>query len=184
MWLFSAQSGGPIPADAFMSKIVDVAGQTLDQTADAALLDAVRNCARQLMLRDWANIPETPSHGDLTLENILLTAGRSIAFIDCDDAFASSYWLGFGKLFQDMDGHWCIRTLYARNADSVRRLNAVQKLDQLAFHFRLLAAEMDKGLPARLPQQAALGLFRALPYARSDAVRWFLCNRIVHVLED
>jgi aminoglycoside phosphotransferase len=184
MWLFSAQGGGPIPADAFASKIVEVAGRMRDQTADAALLHAVRNCAQQLMLRDWTNIPQTPSHGDLTLENILLTAGKSIAFIDCDETFASSCWLDFGKLFQDISGHWCIRALCTPGADSVRRLNAIQKLDQLARPFRCLAGEMDKALPARLPQLAALGLFRAIPYARCDAVRWFLCNRIAHVLEN
>lgn len=184
MWLFSAQSGGPIQADAFESKIVEVVGRTLDLTADAALLHAVRNCAQLLLPRNWSGIPETPSHGDLTLENILLTAGRSIAFIDCDEAFASSYWLDFGKLFQDIDGHWCIRALYAPTSDSIRRLNAVQKLDQLGFQFRRLAAQMDNDLPARLPQLAALGLFRAIPYAHSDAVRWFLCNRIAHVLEN
>jgi aminoglycoside phosphotransferase len=182
MGLFTIQTRGPIAADVFAAKIADVVGCTPDKTADADLLHGVQNCARLLLACDWTNIPETPSHGDLTLENILLTAGKSIAFIDCDDVFASSVWLDFGKLFQDLDGHWCIRALYAPDADPVRRFNAVQKLDQLGLLFRRLAARMDAGLPSRLPQLAALGLLRAIPYARTDALRWFLCGRITRVL--
>ena len=183
MWLFSAQRGAPIEPEIFRTKIAEASGRMLRETEDGQLLDAMRTCAKELLLRDWSAIPETPSHGDLTLENILLTAGKSIAFIDCDDAFASSFWLDFGKLFQDIDGHWCIRSLYGESAEPVRRLNASQTLEKLGLHVRRLAAEMDADLPARLPQLAALGLFRAIPYAHTDVVRRFLCDRIARVLE-
>ena len=183
MWLFSAQRGAAIAVDIFKAKITEAAGHMLRQTEDDQLRHAMRTCTEELLSRDWSAIPETPSHGDLTLENILLTAGKSIAFIDCDQGFASSFWLDFGKLFQDMDGHWCIRALYARDADALRRLNASQTLEKLGLHFRRLAAEMDAGLPARLPQLAALGLFRAIPYAQTDPTRRFICERITCVLE-
>lgn len=181
MWLLSAQRGGPIEADLFKAKIREVSSRA--KTEHTQLREAIETCARRLQLRDWSAIPETPSHGDLTLENILLTAGKSIAFIDCDYGFASSFWLDFGKLFQDMDGHWCIRALYAPGAEPVRRLNASQKLETLGLHFRQMAAQLDSGLPHRLPQLAALGLFRAIPYAHTDRVRLFLCDRIMRVLE-
>lgn len=149
---------------------------------EPALLLAIRNCAQLLMSQDWRGIPETLCHGDLTLENILLTTGKSIAFIDCDESFASSYWLDFGKLFQDIDGHWCVRALYAADVAPVRLLNAKQKLEQLGGRLRRLAADFDPALPHRLPQLAALSLFRAIPYARSTALISFLCSRIQHVL--
>ncbi|HXS07729.1 MAG TPA: phosphotransferase, partial [Rhizomicrobium sp.] len=168
MWLFSAQRGAPIEAQIFKAKILEATRRMVRQTEDARLLEAMRTSGERLLRQDWSGIPETPSHGDLTLENILLTAGKSIAFIDCDDGFASSFWLDFGKLFQDIDGHWCIRALYAPGAEPVRKLNASQKLENLGLHFRGLAAQMDSGLPSRLPQLAALGLFRAIPYAHSD----------------
>jgi aminoglycoside phosphotransferase len=182
MWLFSAQRGDPIEAEIFTAKIAEASSRMLRGTEDRQLRDAMQTCARQLLSRDWRAIPETPSHGDLTLENILLTAGRSIAFIDCDYGFASSFWLDFGKLFQDIDGHWCIRALYVPGAEPVRRLNASQTLEKLGLHFRRLAAQMDPDLPIRLPQLAALGLFRAIPYAQTDPVRRFLCDRITRVL--
>lgn len=182
MWLFSAQRSGPIGADVFKAKIAEATGRMTRDTDDKELLEAMQTSAKRLSLQDWSAIPETPSHGDLTLENILLTTGKSIAFIDCDDGFASSFWLDFGKLFQDIDGHWCIRALYAPGAEPVRRLNASQALEKLGLHFRHLAEEMDPRLPGRLPQLAALGLFRAIPYAHSDLVRRFLCDRIARLL--
>ena len=183
VWLFSAQRGASIKAEIFKAKIAEVTRRMVRETDDKQLLEAMQSRAGQLLRRDWSAIPETPSHGDLTLENILLTTGKSIAFIDCDDGFASSFWLDFGKLFQDIDGHWCIRALYASGAEPVRRLNASQTLEKLGLHFRRLATEMDPGLPNRLPQLAALGLFRAIPYAHTDPVRLFLCERIARVLE-
>lgn len=183
MFLFSMGAGADLPAHLFEGKVREVAARTAEMS-DSELLRAVGECAGLLMARDWSGIPESPCHGDLTLENILLTTGKSIAFIDCDAPFASSYWLDFGKLFQDLDGHWCIRALYGPDQSGVRLLNAVQKLDMLGRHFRQLAADMDNRLAARLPQLAALGLLRAIPYAPNDAVRHFLCRRISHVLED
>jgi aminoglycoside phosphotransferase len=181
MRLFTTHAGGALPSGLFEAKIADVVRSAAITAKEPALLNEIRNCSRLLMARDWSGIPETPCHGDLTLENILLTTGKSVAFIDCDECFASSHWLDFGKLFQDIDGHWCIRALYA--ADTAPLLNAVQKLEQLGARFRRLAEELDADLPPRLAQLAALGLFRAIPYARSTTLVSFLCRRIEHVLE-
>lgn len=173
MRLFVMGTGGALPACLFQDKIRQIAASSADHAA--------RDCAQMLLVQDWSGIPKSPCHGDLTLENILLTAGGSIAFIDCDETFASSWWLDFGKLFQDLDGHWCIRNLYEEQG--VSRLNAIQKLEGLGAWLRPLAAGLDQGLVKKLPQLAALNLFRALPYAKDDAARRFICRRIGHVLE-
>ncbi len=182
-WVFRSGGGGLLSQQLFIAKIHAVVRASALAVNDAAHLQAIQDCGRRLALCDWSAIPETPSHGDLTLENILLTTGKSIAFIDCDETFASSYWLDFGKLFQDIDGHWCIRGLYDKDRSSTALLNARQKLDQLGVRLRLLAAEFDPALPGRLPQLAALGLFRAIPYARTEGATSFLCNRIHRMLE-
>ena len=105
-----------------------------------------------------------------------------IVFIDCDDAWVSSFWLDMGKLFQDLDGHWCIRRLYD-SASTVRRTNAILKLDEACPRVsRACRPNIDPALPARLPQLAALSLFRVLPYARDDALPRFLCARIDRLL--
>jgi hypothetical protein len=174
LWLFMPCAGAAIPATLFQDKIAAIA--RMDDPA-------VRACATRLMACDWSGIPESPCHGDLTLENILLTAGKTVAFIDCDEAWVSSWWLDFGKLFQDIDGHWCLRELYAPEAPTVRRVNAIQKLAPLGQVFRSLAEACDPALPARLPQLAALSLLRAAPYAREAQTRAFICARAGHLLD-
>jgi aminoglycoside phosphotransferase len=182
MWLFVTSAGEPLPRALFKAKIGEVEHRATAIIEDPGLLRHVRDCGQALKARDWAGIPETPCHGDLTLENILLTAGKSIAFIDCDESFASSFWLDFGKLFQDLDGHWCIRALYGPNQVPARLLNAAQKLEQLGPRFRHLAAELDPRLALLLPQLSALGLYRAIPYAREPALVSFVCHRIDRIL--
>ncbi len=180
MWLFRECRGAAISAARFLGKIDDIVVAAAGRPA--ADLNEIRGCAERLRACDWSDIPESPCHGDLTLENILVAKERGIVFIDCDEPWVSSYWLDLGKLFQDVAGHWCIRGLYDPQASTVRRTNAILKLDRLAPEFRALAAEIDPALPARLPQLAALNLFRVLPYARDDALPRFVCARIDRLL--
>jgi hypothetical protein len=174
-WLFAHGTGAALPASLFRGKIESIAAVCHDE--------ATRTSAARLLALDWNGIPASPCHGDLTLENILLTTNSTVGLIDCDETFASSWWLDFGKLFQDIDGHWCLRRLYAPGIPAVRRINAVQKLETLGIAFRALAARLDPALPARLPQLAALGLLRAAPYAKDGQTRLFLQTRIAHLLE-
>lgn len=174
IWLFAPAAGGALPAHLFRDKIRAIAKDSGDP---------VKEAAARLAACDWTGIPQSPCHGDLTLENMLITTARTIAFIDCDEPWVSSYWLDFGKLFQDIEGHWCIRRLYAPDAPPPARVNAIQKLAPLARGFRDLAATTDMTLPARLPQLAALGLLRAVPYAQGEASVAFICRRIAHLLD-
>ena len=174
MWLFAPAAGAPLAAHLFQDKIRAIA-------ADAG--DDLRQIAARLSACNWSGVPESPCHGDLTLENMLITTARTVAFIDCDEAWVSSYWLDFGKLFQDIDGHWCLRRLYAPEIPQTQRVNAIQKLEPLGRAFRALAARTDTTLLKRLPQLAALGLLRAVPYAKDQATIDFICRRIAHLLD-
>jgi aminoglycoside phosphotransferase len=182
LWLFASCRGEPVPASLFRGKIDEIAKQSVRREQSAHLTPQIRICAERLNVCEWDGIPQSPCHGDMTLENIMLANARGIVFIDCDEAWVSSFWLDVGKLFQDVAGHWCIRQLYDAGSPPLRRTGAVQKLERLGRDFRALAATADQALPARLPQLAALGLFRALPYARTQAVAEFVCARIGTVL--
>ena len=122
MWLFAPAAGLPLASHFFQNKIQAIAAKGGDD---------VRQAAARLSACNWNGIPESPCHGDLTLENMLITTARTVAFIDCDEAWVSSYWLDFGKLFQDIEGHWCLRRLYAPGIPQTQRVNAIQKLEPL-----------------------------------------------------
>ena len=174
MWLFAPAAGLPLAPGLFLGKIHAIA-------ADAS--DEVRQAALRLSACNWHGVPESPCHGDLTLENMLITTAKTVAFIDCDQAWVSSYWLDFGKLFQDIEGHWCLRRLYAPEIPQSQRVNAIQKMEPLRRAFRALAARTDTVLLERLPQLAALGLLRAVPYAKDPDTITFICKRIAHLLD-
>jgi hypothetical protein len=118
---------------------------------------------------DWSGIPASASHGDLTFENILVAPDGVVVFIDCDEPFASSWWLDLGKLFQDTLGHWCIRT-----APSI---GAAEKLAHWAQDFGALAPD------PRLAQFAALHLLRTVQYAKSTDTAAFAIRAALRLLE-
>jgi len=179
LWLFRMRQGGALAPALFHTKIDEIGAKCVTHVQTRPLMAEIWECGARLMACNWEGVPESPCHGDLTLENILLTRKRGVVFIDCDEPFISSWWLDVAKLFQDIRGHWCIRTLYGA-AEPAQFVNAVQKLNQLSDDVHELLA--DDGLLEKLPQLTALNLFRCLPYVKQEEVGYFVCARIQHVL--
>lgn len=177
LWIFRSCVAGAIPADVFLNKIADVKSTTEKNSLTSGHREAITTLAKKLSGLDWSGVPASPGHGDLTLENILVSPGQGVMFIDCDEPFASSYWLDFAKLFQDFDGHWCLR-----ESDAGGTAAATTELAVLGHEFRALAKDANAKLPARLAQLAALHLFRALGYAQSAATVDFVCNATTRLL--
>ena len=57
---------------------------------------------------NWENIPRGISHGDLTMENILINKNRLI-FIDMSSNYINSYYLDLSKLLFDFICYWSFR---------------------------------------------------------------------------
>jgi len=176
IWLFRTNAGDVIPAEAFERKISEIVAAVPD--------DHTRALGAELARCNWNGIPASPSHGDLTFENILMAQSGRVVFIDCDEPWVSSYWLDIAKLFQDAKGHWCLRALHREGASRIALLNAVQKIDRLLPSLTDFAQGSDPALPARLNQLAALHLFRTVPYARDEATRSFALSRMASLLAD
>lgn len=111
----------------------------------------------------------TVCHGDLTFENILVSARRDLWLIDAIPSPIDHYWMDWAKLFQDSEGRWHIHrgkklsvgvTRWLRN----RWFSYAVKLapDYAARHYILLA----------------LTFARILPYAKSRADLDFVAERI------
>jgi len=54
------------------------------------------------------NIKKSDSHGDLSLENIIIN-NRSIKFIDLSENFVNSYMLDISKILFDLISYWSFR---------------------------------------------------------------------------
>lgn len=177
LMLFRTTENAPLSADLFRSKIADVARVAEENAAAAKHLPELRRVAAALDAMDWSCIPVSISHGDLTFENILIAPDGAVSFIDCDEPFASSWWLDAGKLFQDIAGAWCLHTLAAPS------VGITERLVRFDGDMRTLAAELDPALPPRLLQFAALHLLRTVPYSRSEGAVAFAIRRAARLLE-
>lgn len=178
--LFRLTAGAPLDANLFLDKIGQIAACRSD--AMGPHIKKMTETAGLLARLSWEGIPQSECHGDLTLENILVCGNRRIVFIDCDECFASSWWLDAAKLFQDAAGHWCLRHFYLNGDKGAALLNAAEHLDSLAVQLRSLIVDADRTLADRLPQLTALHLFRTVPYAKDARVVEFVLGRISTVL--
>ena len=182
--VFRLTTGAPISADTFHEKISRVAFAAATNPVCSPENGAeIAVTAAQLHACDWSDIPSSPSHGDLTLENILVSPSRGIVFIDCDEPFAMSFWLDIAKLYQDVSGHWCARAFYLDGAAGPQHINATQSLARLKRALGAMVARLAPPLAPRLPALAALHLFRTLPYAQDARLVAFVLARIAKVFE-
>ena len=125
---------------------------------------------------DWTQVPCTPCHGDLTLENILVTPEGRLCLIDFLDTCCRSWMTDVAKLLQDLELHWSFRHQFLTPALR-RRL--------LAARLELLAAveERPHGSHELLAiyHLLLLNLLRIVPYAADEVTRAFLSRTIPQV---
>lgn len=176
---FAMTAGKDLPAAAFQDKIGQIVAATSSNAHHGAAIAAM---GARLSTLDWSGIPASPSHGDLTLENILLAGDGRIVFIDCDDGWLSSWWIDAAKLHQDVQGHWCLRDLYSTDEAAGALLRATQRLERFRASLDILLASLDVRLMDRLPQLTALHLFRTLPYVQDEGLTGFVLARMAAVL--
>lgn len=169
-----------IPPDLFLSKIVVIEAARTPACRPHAR--EISRIARRLKAQDWSGIPASLCHGDLTLENLIISAEGGVVFIDCDDCFTSSWWLDAAKLFQDVIGHWCVRSLYLDGPRDSRLLKAAEQFHRLETALRRLFDTLEPKLGPRLQPLTALHLFRTVPYARDEATVSFVLRSIEKVL--
>jgi len=177
--LFRMTAGGTLDPGLFTRKIDEIVGKMSAKAG--SLAGPIAAMGRMLSARDWNAIPESACHGDMTLENILIGQRRTV-FIDCDETFASSYWMDLSKLFQDVDGHWCLRELHLTAPGGTAMINAVERLHRLAGPLHALAAHVAPAFAARKAQLTALNLFPTLPYTKSKKQLEFVLSRMQFVL--
>ena len=63
---------------------------------------------KTLKKHNWNNIEKSESHGDLSLENVIIKE-KNIKFIDLSENFVSSYKLDISKLIFDIISSWSFR---------------------------------------------------------------------------
>lgn len=126
---------------------------------------------------DFSTIPHSKCHGDLTLENILITPEKKIYLIDFLDSFYDSWMMDVAKLLQDLYLHRSYRH-HQMNVNLHLRLTIAKQA--------LLEAiqEKDPGNTYLIGiyHLLLLNLLRIIPYTHDDTTKNFLQNAIQSVL--
>ena len=136
----------------------------------------------ELQKRPWPILPNSDCHGDFTLENMIVGTDQHIHLIDFDVPDIPSLWMDLGKLYQDVLGFWCIRTIAIDTPASVDYRNAAQALRRVRIEIDKVVGRMLPNLMPHLPALAALNLLRTLPYCREPAVADYVIHRIGEIL--
>jgi aminoglycoside phosphotransferase len=115
----------------------------------------------------------TLSHGDLTLENIMVDYDRTIWFFDLLDPPFQHYWCDISKLAQDIEGGWYLRRGPAI-AHSVRvflKNSIIRVAEDLSDSYSQLSYVL-----------LSLDFARILPYAHQPADVALVRSRISHFM--
>ena len=114
-------------------------------------------------------LPTTCCHGDLTLENLVVTEDGRVWAFDLLDSPFEHYWQDLAKLHQDLEGGW-----YRRKQPAVAQC-------VLSFVSRRLSAtarRLHPAYPAVHHLLLAATFVRILPYARTAAETELVAERI------
>lgn len=133
--------------------------------------------ARLLDAIGAAEMPErlsvTACHGDMTLENIVVTEAGEIVFIDLLDTFLNHWTADIAKLDQDLKAGW-----YMRKSPPLP-LGVVSYVRK---SLATLAETLSGGSPAFISLLVCIHLARILPYAKSTDDRHFVLDRLDFLL--
>ena len=150
----------------FLSKIDDLYYK-VDSSYALKALDFLSNYS-------WRNFSETPCHGDLTTENIIV-CHHNIYFIDFLDSFYDCFILDFAALLQDVHCMWCYRFEKDLNKDTKVSLKIFRELllKKLSVH-NISVRDVYCAL--------LLKLVRICPYVEDSVTAKFLNTQIENVL--
>lgn len=163
---------GKLDPSVFQTKISSLQE---DLAQRGSVTETVARTFDKLRSRDWANIPQSSCHGDLTLENIITHDGR-LYLIDFLDSFTSSWYLDMAKVLQDLIGGWSFRhTTVDRNM--VLRLASLRHTLEGALEVR------HPGCLKPILDLYVLGLLRILPYCSSFDEQTFVESRLRMALD-
>ena len=157
--------------DTFKDKLEDIKSKT--HSLKNAVID---RAVDYLMNYDWTNFSNSPCHGDLTLENIIVKNGE-LYFIDFLDSFYDSWLIDIGKLLQDAECFWSFRNDETMETNTKLRLIIFKKII-----FQKLESINPKFLRDSYVS-LLFALIRIYPYAKDNETYSFLDKQVSNVMD-
>ena len=125
---------------------------------------------------DWTNVYKSACHGDLTLENILITKDKKLYLIDFLDSFYNSWQIDIAKLLQDLELKWAFRD---KDILPVRAMRLEVARDALIEE--VLKIKDGKEKLKTIYHLLLLNVIRIYPYTKDKSTLLYL-NKAVEIL--
>lgn len=122
---------------------------------------------------DWSRVYKSACHGDLTLENILITKDRKLYLIDFLDSFYNSWQIDIAKLLQDVELKWSFRNEEISPNRALRLEVVKEALIEEILKVKNGAEKLDT-----IYHLLLLNIIRIYPYTKDYATFLYLNNAI------
>ena len=127
---------------------------------------------------DWSYVEKSPCHGDLTLENILITKDKKIFLIDFLDSFFNSWMIDIAKLLQDLELKWSFRKNQLSANAELKLLIGKETLKE-----EILKINNGNRILDTIYHILLLNVIRIYPYTKDTETFKFLNNSIEYLLK-
>ena len=122
---------------------------------------------------DWSRIQKSPCHGDLTLENILVTKDKKLYLIDFLDSFYNSWMIDIAKLLQDLEFKWSFRFTNITSNQALRLEVAKEALIE-----EILKTDGAEIKLSTIYHLLLLNIVRIYPYTKDKTTLDYLDNAL------
>lgn len=129
----------------------------------------IKNAISILQNFDWKYVYKSKCHGDLTLENIIVTANNKLYLIDYLDSFYNSWLIDIAKLLQDLELKWSFRKETINTTQSIRLLVAKEALFK-----KILSLDNNYELITTIYHILLLNILRIYPYTNDNSTLLYL----------
>lgn len=126
----------------------------------------------------WDYIMCSPCHGDLTLENMIVSQ-KQVVLIDYLDSFYDSWLIDFAKIFQDIEIYWHYR--YEEKLENNLKIRLFSLRELLLS--RLYRLKDGIKLINSMYHILLLNLLRIVPYAFDEKTKEFLLESISYTIQ-
>lgn len=128
---------------------------------------------------DWKYMYKSPCHGDLTLENIIITPNKQVYLIDFLDSFYNSWMIDVAKLLQDLEIGWSFRNQEKNVTRNLRLLVAKEALIE-----EIKKMENSEIIIDTIYHLLLLNIVRIYPYTQDEKTFDFLDKAIEKTMKN
>lgn len=155
----------------FENKLIEIETK-INERCQGQLDESISSAIRLLREYSWDYVINSPCHGDMTMENILIQRGR-LYLIDFLDSFYDSWMIDAAKLLQDAEYMWSYREK-ERSSNLCVRMTVFRDLLTDA----ILDMPEGKCILDTVYHIVLMNFLRIIPYANSSFDQRYITDTI------